>query len=402
VTRRASVSMVINTTGLEYDDRLRKEVGSLKARGIDVAIVAIEYANTEGRRLVYDGVPATTFRLRSRTWFPRSRGVIVKTLELYFRIIARLLLTRPSVVWCHDLEMGALVPVLALMRACGAVDRVVWDQHELPADRLLASRAYRQLFAWLVNGCDRIVVASAERREYMARWLDGRVRTPVDALENYPDATFASLPVRDLPDDLDAWLDGRPYLVAQGGANPDRHLPNLVAAVMRTGLFKLVVVGPFSAPQVEALERAHGAALRDRVFFTGLKPQLDLARFLDHAVASVVLYQASSANTRLCAANRLYQAIVRRVPVIAGSNPPMARVVSALGCGVVLHSDGADVDDVCDGIRRLADGLSDIRPAMAGAFTWESQATRVAEIAEASAATDSYENALSVAGCERR
>jgi hypothetical protein len=60
-----TVLMVINTTGLQYDDRLRKEVGSLRAQRLDVSILGLEYANTAASTRVYGDVPAKTINLRS-------------------------------------------------------------------------------------------------------------------------------------------------------------------------------------------------------------------------------------------------------------------------------------------------------------------------------------------------
>src|SRR3954467_8394458 len=71
-----SVLMVINTTGLQYDDRLRKEVGSLRSLGADVRILSLEYATRAGRHTVYEGIPATTVELRSRGWFTQGHGLV--------------------------------------------------------------------------------------------------------------------------------------------------------------------------------------------------------------------------------------------------------------------------------------------------------------------------------------
>src|SRR4029077_8285796 len=106
------------------------------------------------------------------------------------------------------------------------------------------------------------------------------------------------------------------------------------------------------ATVLQALRR-DDPALDDQVRFTGAVPQLELTRFIDHAYASVVLYEAHSANTVLCAPNRLYQAVMRRVPVIDGTNPPMAHIVKTRGCGVILKGDGGDVDDLCEAMRQL-------------------------------------------------
>jgi glycosyltransferase involved in cell wall biosynthesis len=251
--------------------------------------------------------------------------------------------------------------------------------------------------------CDSVVMANRERCALVRSWLGGELRTPIDVLENYPDSRFRQLPVRDLPMDVTSWLDGSPYLLAQGGANPDRHLDTLVAAVLRRPHRRLIVVGPYLAPRLDELRRAHGAALERQVLFTGPIPQMELARFIDHAQASVVLYQAHSENTRLCAPNRLYQALARGVPVLVGANPPMAELVRGAACGAVLTGDGGDVDDVDEGIVRLESGHDAFRRHAADVqgLLWESQDDIVARVV-ASLPLVTYENYLSAAGCDRR
>jgi glycosyltransferase involved in cell wall biosynthesis len=404
-----TVLMVINTTGFQYDDRLRKEVASLQALGIDVNIVGLEYANVAADRPVYDNVPATAIRLASRDWFPRGRGLVVKMLEMHARLAAKILASRADVIWCHDLEMGALVPVLALLRATGRIRRIVWDQHELPADHLLRSRAYKAVYEWLINRCDCVVMASRERLTLMREWLGPSVRPAIEVLHNYPDARFAALPEQQLPPAVTRWLGGHPYLLAQGGANPDRHLGPLVAAVLRSERLRLVVAGPYSPNIPTDLARVHGPVAAERVFFTGLVPQLELSRFIDQAYASVVLYQADSANTRLCAPNRLYQALARGVPVVVGANPPMANLVGSTQCGVVLRTDGNDVDDLCEGLRALEAGHDAFKrmAAVQRGLTWDSQTATVARTVESTRPLGEHnhnhnEDRLSAASLQRR
>jgi glycosyltransferase involved in cell wall biosynthesis len=351
--------------------------------------------------MAYEGGPATTIRLRSRGWSAQGRGVVAKTLEMYLRFIANIVRTRPDVVWCHELGMSGLVPVLALFRSCGLIRRVVWDQHELPSDGLLKNSGYRRVFRWLVGLCDSVVMANHERRALVIDWLGEKPRVPIAVLENYPDARFGDLVATDLPRKVTEWLEGSPYLLAQGGANPDRHLDRLVSATLRMPQFKLLVVGPYLPQVLPDLERRHGSALGRQVLFTGPVPQLDLTRFIDHAYASVVLYQSDSANTRLCAPNRLYQALVRGVPVVVGVNPPMADLVNARRCGVVLRTDGASADDVCEGLRRLESGYEAFKASAARThgLLWESQQAVVARIVEPTL-FGAHENSLSPASCE--
>jgi glycosyltransferase involved in cell wall biosynthesis len=301
------------------------------------------------------------------------------------------------------MEMSGFVPVLALLRLFGVVRFIVWDQHELPPDASMQNTSYRRVYTTLIGLCDRIVMANHERRTLVVEWLGGAAKTPICVLENYPDAQFSRLRIDELPEHVAAWLGGSPYLLAQGGANPDRHLSSLVAAVLRHPRFKLVVVGPYLPQVLATLQQAHGELLGQRVLFTGPVPQMELTRFIDHAYASVVLYQAHSANTRLCAPNRMYQALARAVPVLVGSNPPMATLVGQARCGVVLQTDGGAVDDICDGLSRLEAGYDEFSEQAAAPrdLLWESQDAVIARIIEP-LVYGRYENSLSAAGLERR
>ena len=113
-------------------------------------------------------------------------------------------------------------------------------------------------------------------------------------------------------------------------------------------------------------------------------PQFELVNYIDNALASIVLYNAGTQNSRLCAPNRLYQALSRGVLVIAGSNPPMKTLVERLGCGVVLQGDGRDEKDVRQGIRSLMANHEKYKKnaeTQKQAVTWESQNITIGKIA---------------------
>ena len=99
----------------------------------------------------------------------------------------------------------------------------------------------------------------------------------------------------------------------------------------------------------------------------------------------------------------MYQALARRVPVVVGSNPPMAGLVKAARCGVVLRTDGGDVKDVCEGLRKLEAGYKEFAEHAAAPrdLMWESQNEVIARTI-APLVFGRYENSLSAAGLERR
>lgn len=365
---------LIDTTGLEYDDRVRKESLSIVDLGHQLHIVALESANVPGERLVYGRVPVTTIALRSRAWFPRGRGLVIKLVEAYLRFFVQVIRRRPDGVWFHNLNFAVLIPFLAILRSLGVTRALIWDQHELPFDQVLNSRLLMAAYLFLMNRCDAVVMASVDRKELVQSQSGDRLRTPVFALENYPDAEFTLLSKQPLPPEITTWLDGAPYLLAQGGASPNRHLEELVAAVMTWARWKLVIVGPFHPSQVDRLTERHGPALAQRVRFHGAVPQMDIVPFVDAAQASVVFYDVRITNLRYCAANRFFQALSRGIPVVVGTNPPLRRVVAQDHCGVVV--DAASVEGIVTGLDNLArqrEAYREAAGACAGVFVWESQ-----------------------------
>jgi len=301
--------MLIDTTGLEYDDRLKKECFTLKELGYSPWIVVLEYANTKKHGITGDGIPYRAIRLISRKILPRGRVLAIKVLEMYVKFIREMLRRHVQVVWLHNIEMTGLIPVAWVLRRLGFVQRIVWDQHELPPEWLLRNRFWQSVLRKLVDACDAIVVANKQRRDFLLENLGEVVREKLHIIENFADQRFAGLPQGVLPTALQDWLKGKLYLLAQGGANPDRHLEELVEAVLRVEDVKLVVVGPYQPQKLDALRLRWGDQLTNHVYFTGLVPQTELVNYIDHALASVVLYAQSSENTRLCAPNRLYQAL---------------------------------------------------------------------------------------------
>lgn len=376
--------MLINTSGLDYDDRLRKESLSLRSLGFDSEIVALESSNEAGRRIVYDHICATTIHLHSRGWFASAKGLFLKATEMYVQFLRLVWQHRPEIIWFHNLEQIGLVPILALLRNTGFVKRLIWDQHELFADQWLSSPTWRWLLGRLCNVCDIIVSANEQRKLVLHRALGDRLHTPIEVVENYPDRLFVDSPRRNLPDEARRWLAGRSYVLAQGGAGRNRQLDKLVSAVLGIPDLGLIVIGPYKEAEIRGLRDLHKGSFDERVLLTGYIPQMDIVPYIDHALLSVVLYAMCSENLRLSAPNRLYQAVSRGTPVVVGTNPTMAEFVRKWECGVALKTDGSDAEDIRAGVLAARNRLHTLRQNATKcreSVTWESQVWTIARIA---------------------
>jgi hypothetical protein len=346
--------MIINTEGVDYDDRLRKECASIKDLGNIPKIAALEDENKQKRGVTDEGISFNTISLITRKFLPHKRFLIIKAFEMYIKYLIIILVSKPDVIWLHNIQMAGLIPFCWTMKKFGFINKLIWDQHELPANKFFLNKFIKKLFIFLINACESIVVANKERRDFLFKRLGKKnLNSQFHVIENFVDQRFTSLPKGILPEEVKEWLRGKPYLLAQGGANPDRHLDEVVEAIINIEGIKLIVVGPYSDGIIYKLKNKWGNIISEKVYFTGFVPQKKLVDFIDHAIMSIILYRKDIDNCWLCAPNRLYQALIRRIPVIVGINPPMANLVNKYNCGVVLASDGSNVEDIKNGIIRM-------------------------------------------------
>lgn len=368
------ILMAIKTRHLDYDDRLRKETRSLLALGAQVTIFVLEQSNEADYRTVYGGAAARVISLWSRARYPSQQRLWLKSLELYARLLREVWRERPQIVWVHDMTFAGVIPFLAMLRSFGIIQGVVWDQHELPPDGLLQGGWRQRLLVWLMNRPQVVLQASEDRQKLLEARLGTSLHTPLIPLENYPDQIFRQQPRRELPATIQTWLQGTPYFLAQGGAHGDRHLEELVEAILGQQEAKLIVLGGFDPARVEALRQKHGPDFDRWVRFVPYVPQLDVPIYIDAAIASVVFYAQKHLNWIYCAPNRLYQALARGVPVVVGRNPPLQRLIDTCGCGVTV--DETQPESIRQGLLHLLHHRSRYQARVqnhASRFLWETQ-----------------------------
>jgi len=371
------VLMVIKTTGIDYDDRLRKECASIRNLGNTPQITALEYENKQKKGVTDEGISFNTISLITRKVLPHKQFLMIKTVEMYAKFFMIILVSRPKIIWLHNIEMAGLIPFCWTMKKIGFINKLIWDQHELPATIFFLNKFTKKLFIFLINACDIIIVANKERCDFLFKKLGKKnLNSQFHVIENFVDQRFASLTKGVLPEEVKKWLKGKPYLLAQGGANPDRYLDEVVAAALNIKGIKLIVVGPYSDEILYKLKSKWGGIIAEKVYFTGLVPQKKLVDFIDHAIASIVLYKKDIDNSWLCAPNRLYQALIRGIPVIVGINPPMANLVDKYNCGIALSSDGSSIEEIKNGIIKIIENHAEFKKNTKNCLddiSWESQ-----------------------------
>jgi glycosyltransferase involved in cell wall biosynthesis len=368
--------VILNTTPLVLDSRVRKEAEALTVAGHAVRLVGLRQ---RGERLRDDlgGFEVVAFELWSRR-LPRTPLLWpVKYAEFLVKSLAALLRSHAEVYHAHDLD--ALIP--AWIAGALTRGRVVYDSHELFTERPIEMRAvWRAIERFLIRRVDAVIAASEERAaimhgEYGARDLPAVIANCPNRVGRLAEST-----VRDR---LPLERRGARIVLYQGGLSPGRCLEALVLAAEhfdRSAV--LVFVGAasaFSESVLQSLVEAQG--LRDRVFFVSPVDASEVVPFIATADLGVVIYQNTCRNNYYCAPNKLYDYCMAGLPIVGSDFPPLRRLVQRHGIGGLFDPEHPEA--IAAAVNRLlGDGDAYARAvvgsrAVAARCSWEEESRKL-------------------------
>ena len=337
------IAFVVATSGLEYDDRIRKEALTLSGIG-QVTIFAVLANNRESEGVTPYGIPYKAFRLKTRDTLPSAKWLLVKAMEFYWRV--RRDLKGYDIVWVHDYE-PFMFPLL-LRNA-----RIVWDLHEIP-EPFTKNGVMKKVFQFIEKRCTQLIHANNYRIDYLIRENVIKIPEKHIAIRNFPDTRFEQSVLKDEKyDEFNKWVSDSEYIYLQGLQHEGRYPLQAIEAVMRLDGFKAVVVGNFQNEIRAKLSAMYGDTLFQKVYFRGKVDQLATPDYIKGSKFSIIVYSITEPNNRYCEPNRMYQSIVFQKPVIVGCNEPMSDLVLKYGFGVALKGDGSNVVEISEAIHTL-------------------------------------------------
>jgi hypothetical protein len=368
------ISIVNTNYSLPFDDRVNKESISLIKKGHIVDFIVLESKNESGKGLTPHGASFQTLRLLTRNFFPRGKFVVIKLLEWNIRILLLLIGKKWDILWVNDYDGISAIIYGRFVKLFYPQKRIIWDHHELVPDRFLKSFFYR----WLIAFSDIVIHANIDRVEYTKSKLPQKYDSKFFVLENYPDLKFAQMEEKEMNADFNKWLDGSEYCLFQGAALTYRKVLECIEAVYAVGDVKLLIMGPCD-DQTQVLIEKQWPDFRDKVYITGWVPQSSFFSYMDKGIVSLVFYENIDTNHELCAPNRFFNAILRGIPIICGSNPPMKRIVDEDGVGVFCEKNGEDYKEIATGISIIRNKQDQYRQrcfSKRSKFVWENQETQ--------------------------
>lgn len=338
-----SLLVVVYTKSLEQDDRVRKEICSLKGK-YNIEIIVFLESNTKCKGITSYGVPYQSIRLFSRRYLPSGKFLFAKALEIFFCTIPRM--RRFNFIWCHE-ESMFLFPLFLRSK------KIFWDLHELP-DFFLKSKFKKSIFNLCEKNAYLIIHANNYRVSYLEQNNILKYRDKHIALRNFPDSEFVEsqlLPIN--YDQITEFLRGDEYVYLQGVQSDSRYPFQSISAILKNTQLKLVVVGGFDENIKLILKTEFKEIFTERVFFTGYLNQLETPVIMRASKFSIVFYFDINANEYLCEPNRFFQCLSLGIPVVVGANPPMSEIVEKFKCGISILSDGSNQLEVDNAVIQL-------------------------------------------------
>ena len=339
-----NIALVLYTQGIDYDDRIRKEILSIKSlySNVDFKIFAVEPKNREEEGITSYGVAYRMPYLKSRDKYASGTHILQKAWDFYKTI--RKDLRAFDAVWCADPETFIFVLMLQ-------GKPIAWDLHELPL-AFMGNSIMKTLFKYLERKCDVMVHANEPRLRYLEKI--GLVKHPQKQyiLRNYPKFNEIDSEYDEAYNDFVKWLGDDKCAYLQGVVNEARADIESIQAVLAIPNLKAVVVGGIQPKRMEDFKQRFGEEiLTERVYFTGRINQLKTPQYIRKCCIALVFYKNTSPNNWYCEPNRLFQNVINGNPVVVGNNPPMKEFVEANHCGVSVDTDGKDVDKIIESIK---------------------------------------------------
>lgn len=346
MNKEKRIALVIKTDGLEYDDRVRKEILTIQKLFLDVKfkIFTMLPDNKVTEGTTGYGVPYKSVFIPARDKYPSAQKTTIKAWQFYKAVAKEV--KKYDAVWVANVD-AAFVPIFLNHK------RILWDLHELPL-QFTGNWLLRQLLRHTFNRCKVVLHANPQRADY----LDGlgviTDRSKHIALRNYPNFDDVDKEQDETFKAFVKWKGTRKCVYLQGLSEERRSAYESVAAVLKQGDLVAVVVGKMYPEGLERLKHDFGEeVLRDRILFVGKIAQLKIPQYVSECQLSLIFYKNVQPNNWYCEANRFYQSVILGLPVVTGNNPSMKELVEKYGFGVSLDDDGSSIEKIVIGMNQV-------------------------------------------------
>lgn len=346
---KINIALVIKTDGLEYDDRVRKEIFSVQKLypNIRFKIFVILHENKVIEDVTSYGVSYKSIYIPARDRYPSASHTTLKAWQFYKAVKNEV--RDFDAIWCACVETGFIAMLLPNRK-------ILWDLHELPKT-FLSNRIKRLLLKYIFRRCKVILHTNPQRIHHLEQL--GVVKEPSKHfyLRNFPDFDDVDKEYDTGYQKFIDWKGQRKCVYLQSLGSDARAAYESVSAVLRQKDLCAVIVGGFDK-KAENRIRNEYTDFDERIYLAGKILQLKIPQYIRQCYMSLIFYKRINSgkgieNNWYCEANRFYQSVIMGLPVVVGANPTMKEFVDKYQFGVVIDDDGSDISKISDGIHKV-------------------------------------------------
>ena len=374
--REIKIAIVIKTMGLEYDDRVRKEILTIERLfpSIKFKIFAMLPDNKAWEGVTEYGIPFKSVYIPARDKYSSAKKVYLKAYQFYKEVKKDL--DAFDIVWAANID-ASFVPMLYKSK------RIVWDLHELPTP-YLSNGLKKWILKYIFRRCKIVIHANPQRLDYLESIGVIDDKSKHYSIRNYPNFEDIDKEYDNTYKTFVEWRGSRKCVYLQGLNNSGRAAYESVVAILQIPDLVAIVIGGYDNEAKSRLVHEYGnEALSKRIRFVGKIAQLKIPQYMKECYMSLVFYKNIRPNNYYCEANRFYQAVMMGLPVVVGSNPPMKKLVEQYGFGISIADDGGNIEKIKDGIDIVINNYDKYKfnvTSNPNTLSWNSQESCIVDI----------------------
>lgn len=326
-----SILMILKTQNLNNDQRVIKEINSLRKCNNSVDLFVATDVKAD------NGFKDINIKYTSILGGPAPKHVLIRILgvfQFYINALFFIFFSKKkyNAIWISDPIMFGLVflvKILFLKRKF-----VIWDHHELPPSWFVNNRLLMLIFKFGYQSANIVVHANEPRRKYIENVMN-YTHSNGYIISNFPNNFDVDEELLDPK--AEEWIKTTKFIYIQNSLNENRFGADIIRCANELGF------SVFHAGKVDNKYIKKSEINVSNVFLAGYLTPKQINRALNQCEFTVIFYKQNSLNQVFCDANRLYQAMSVGAPIIIGNNPTLIDATINYRDKIILNFDGGDI-----------------------------------------------------------
>lgn len=345
---------------LKTDARVLRAADALK-KEFDITLIGLGDGTFSK-----DGVRVVEFSLTKKIG-------MLKYTEFCQKVIKYLKRIEYEILYAHDFYSAIFVDL-----ANRKNKRMVYDAHELfiPQNGVkmsLRDKFYYQLEKKAIKKADKLICALSERGEVMKGHFNLKacphVVRNISVLQVYDDENSRMLTQQC----REFFKKAGSTLVYAGALTRGRRLEKLFELVRWSkNNIKVLIIG--SGEATDELKTIAEKEIPKRYFFTGNIPYAYMGVLLEKCDIGFLNYPATNLNNTYCASNKIYEYASVGLPMIAGYNPTLKKILEENQIGMVEDQDADNLGECLDWVIAHLEDMKKNCADFIICNTWEKEA----------------------------